>query len=145
MLLAQVVIAASFLRGLQPVSYFGADGRERQERLLTYEPPWHALDRAFEYIRREAARDDIVATTVPHLAYLRTDRRAVLIPLEPSADTAARYLDAVPARYLVLDELGVPGIAERYGTPVVVRVPESWRLVYTTPGTATRVYQRVGR
>ena len=145
MLLAQVVIAASFLRGLQPVSYFGADGRERQERLLTYEPPWHALDHAFEYIRREAARDDIVATTVPHLAYLRTDRRAVLIPLEPSADTAARYLDAVPARYLVLDELGVPGIAERYGAPVVARVPESWRLVYTTPGTATRVYQRVGR
>lgn len=145
MLLAQVILAAAFLRGLQPVSYFAEDGRERRERLLTYEPVWHALDPAFEYIRGHAAPDDIVATSVPHLAYLRTSRRAVLMPLEAGVDTAARYLDAVPARYLVLDELGHPGISERYGAPVVARFPDAWRLVYTTPGTATRVYQRVGR
>jgi len=143
MLLAQVVIAGGFLRGLQPVSYFTSDGQERRERLLTYEPVWHALDPAFEYIRRHAAAGDVVATSVPHLAFLRTGRQAVLTPLEPSVDTAARYLDAVPAHYLVLDELGLPGISERYGAPVVAREPDAWRLVYTTPGTATRVYERV--
>jgi hypothetical protein len=145
MLLAQVIIAAGFLRGLQPVTYYAEDGRERRERLLTYEPVWQALDPAFDYIRRHAAAEDIVATSVPHLAYLRTGRRAVLLPLEAGADTAARYLDAVPARYLVLDELGRPGISERYGAPVVARFPDAWQLVYTTPGTATRVYQRMKR
>jgi hypothetical protein len=143
MLLAQVIIAAAFLHGLQPVSYYTAAGEERQERLLTYEPVWHALDPAFEYIRRHADPHDIVATSVPHLAYLRTGHRAVLPPLVPSADTAAAYLDAVPARFLVVDQLGLPGIAERYAAPVVEHYPDRWRLAYTTPGTATRVYERV--
>lgn len=142
MLLVQVVIAAGFLR-LLPISYYAADGTERQGRLLTYEPVWHALDPALEFLRRHAAPDAVIATTVPHLAYLRTGHRAVLPPLEPDPDTAARYLDAVPVSYLVLDELGLPGISERYATPVVARYPAAWRLVYATPGTGVRVYERI--
>jgi hypothetical protein len=142
MLLVQVVIAAGFLR-LLPISYYAADGTERPGRLLTYEPVWHALDPALEYLRLHAGSGDVIATSVPHLAYLRTGHRAVLPPLEPDPDTAARYLDAVPVSYLVLDELGLPGISERYAAPVVVRHPAAWRLVYTTPGTGVRVYERV--
>jgi len=66
-----------------------------------------------------------------------------IYPLEPDPDIAARYLDAVPVSYLVLDELGLPGISERYAAPVVVRHPTDWRLVYNTPGTGVRVYERV--
>ena len=143
LLLVQVVIAAGFLHGLQPVSYYAADGSERPGRLLTYEPVWHALDPAFEYVRRHARPEDIVATSVPHLAYLRIGRRAVLPPLERDPDLAARYLDAVPVSYLVLDELGLPGISERYARPVVLHHPEAWRLAYTTPGTGVHVYARV--
>jgi hypothetical protein len=142
MLLVQVVIAAGFLR-LLPISYYAADGTERPGRLLTYEPVWHALDPALEYLRHKAGSNDIIATSVPHLAYLRTGHRAVLPPLEANADTAARFLDAVPVSYLVLDQLGLPGISERYAAPVVDRHPGSWRLVYTTPGTGVRVYDRV--
>ena len=142
MLLVQVVIAAGFLR-LLPISYYTADGTERPGRLLTYEPVWHALDPALEYLRRHAGSGEVIATSVPHLAYLRTGHRAVLPPLEPDPDTAARYLDAVPVSYLVLDELGLPGISERYAAPVVARHPAAWRLVYTTPGTGVRVYERV--
>jgi len=142
MLLVQVVIAAGLLR-LLPISYYTADGTERPGRLLTYEPVWHALDPALEYLRRHAGSGDVIATSVPHLAYLRTGRRAVLPPLEPDPDTAARYLDAVPVSYLVLDELGLPGISERYAAPVVVRHPAAWHLIYTTPGTGVRVYERV--
>jgi hypothetical protein len=142
MLLVQVVIAAGFLR-LLPISYYAADGTERPGRLLTYEPVWHALDPALEYLRRHAAPGDVIATSVPHLAYLRTGHRAVLPPLEPDPDTAARYLDAVPVSYLVLDRLGLPGISERYAAPVVLRHPTGWRLVYTTLGTGVRVYERL--
>ncbi len=143
LLLAQTVIAAGFLRGRPPISYYIADGTERTARLLTYEPAWHALDPAFEYIRRHAGPSDVVATSVPHLAFLRTGKRAVLPPLEADSATAARYLDAVPATYLVLDELGSPDISERYAAPVVAHRPADWRLVYTTPGTGVRVYERV--
>jgi hypothetical protein len=143
LLLVQVVIAAGFLGGLLPVSYYAADGTERPSRLLTYEPVWHALDPALEYVRRHAGPGDIIATSVPHLAYLRTGLRAVLPPLEPDPETAERYLDSVPVSYLVLDELGLPGISERYAAPVVARHPAGWRLVYTTPGTGVRVYARV--
>jgi hypothetical protein len=142
MLLVQVVIAAGFLR-LLPISYYAADGTERTGRLLTYEPVWHALDPALEYLRRHAASGDVIATSVPHLAYLRTGHRAILPPLEPDPEIAARYLDAVPVSYLVIDELGLPGISERYAAPVVIRHPAAWHLVYTTSGTGVRVYERV--
>jgi hypothetical protein len=52
-------------------------------------------------------------------------------------------LDAVPVSYLLLDQLGLPGISERYAEPVIQRHPSDWRLIYTTPGTKVRVYQRV--
>jgi hypothetical protein len=142
MLLVQVVIAAGFLR-LLPISYYTADGTEQPGRLLTYEPVWHALDPALEYIRRRAEPGKVIATSVPHLAYLRTGHQAVLPPLEPDPETAARYLDAVPVSFLVLDELGLPGISERYAAPVVARHPASWRLVYTAPDSKARVYERV--
>jgi hypothetical protein len=142
MLLIQVVIAAGFLR-LLPISYYTSDGTERPGRLLTYEPVWHALDPALEYLRRTAAPGAIIATSVPQLAYLRTGHQAVLPPLESDPDRAARYLDAVPASYLVLDQLGLPGISERYAARVIEHYPDSWRLAYTTPGTGVRVYRRV--
>jgi hypothetical protein len=125
------------------VSYYREDGTERAARLLTYEPVWHALDPAFEYLRRHAEPDAVIATSVPHLAYLRSRRRAVLPPMVTDPDTAARYLDAVPANFLVVDEFGRPGIAERYAAPVIATHPNDWRLVYTTPGTGVRVYARV--
>jgi hypothetical protein len=143
LLLVQGIVAAGFLRGLQPVSYYHPDGTERQVRQLTYERVWHALDPAFEFIRRHSAPTDVVATAVPQLAYLRTGRPAVLIPLEADVDRAARYLDAVPATYLVLDELGTPDISARYAAPVIARSPAGWRLAFTTPGSGVRVYHRV--
>jgi hypothetical protein len=142
MILVQAVIAAGFLH-LLPISYYTADGTERPGRLLTYEPVWHALDPALEYLRRNSDSGAVIATSVPQLAYLRTGRRAVLPPLEKNPDTAARYLDAVPVSYLVLDQLGLPGISERYAAPVISRYPRSWRQVYTTPGTGVRVFERV--
>jgi hypothetical protein len=139
----QVVIAAYFLRNLLPVSYYDMAGRERLLRLLTYEPQWHSLDRAFEWLRRNTEADAIVATSVPHLAYLRTGHKAVLPPLEPDAEQANHLLHEVPVSYLVLDNLGRPPISEHYAAPVVAHRPENWRLVYSGSDGGTKVYERV--
>ena len=130
----------AFLRGLQPVSYYAADGSERPGRLLTYEPVWHALDPAFEYIAAHAApgrhRRDVGAA--PGLSAHRPARRPA------AARAGSRHGRAISrrraGRYLVLDELDMPGISERYAAAVWLRHPDAWRLVYTTPGTGVRVY-----
>jgi hypothetical protein len=79
------------------------------------------------------------------LAYLRTGRKAVLPPLEPNPEQAARLLDEVPVSYLVLDEFPRPPISKYYAAPVVAHRPENWTLVYTAPGGGggTKVYERV--
>ena len=141
--LVQVVIAAYFLRNLLPVSYYDTGGRERSLRLLTYEPHWHSLDLAFEWIRRNTEANAVVATSVPHLAYLRTGHKAVLPPLEPDPEHANHLLDQVPVSYLVLDDLGRPPISDHYAAPVVAHRPENWRPVYTETDGGTRVYERV--
>jgi hypothetical protein len=143
MLLVQIVIAEPFLRNLLPVSYYDAAGQERVFRLLTYEPHWHALDRAFEWVRRNGQANAVVATSVPQLAYLRSGHKAVLPPFDPDPEQACRLLDAVPVAYLILDELGRPPISDRYASPVVTHRPEDWRLAYTAPDGGAKVYERV--
>ena len=54
----------------------------------------------FEWIRRNAPTTAVIATTVPHLAYLRTGRKAVLPPFERDPDTANHLLDQVPVPIL---------------------------------------------
>jgi len=143
MLLFQIVVAIFFLRTrLQPVSHYDPAGRERTFRLLTYERGWHSTDSAFEWIRRNAAADSIVATAVPHLAYVRSGRKAVLPPFELNVDTASRLMEEVPVSYLVLDNLGGPHISERYAAPIVEQRPSDWRLVFTAPDGKTRIYER---
>lgn len=142
-LLVQIPVAFIILRDLRPVSYFDAAGREQLLRLLTYETHWHALDHAFEWVRRSAPPDGIVATSVPHLAYLRTGHKAVLPPLEADSNEAARLLDEVPVSYLIVDELGRPPISDYYAAPIVAHRPEDWTLVYTTPTGGTKVYERI--
>lgn len=143
MVLVQAFIASVFLRNLLPVSYYDANGWERSSRLLTYEPHWHALDRAFEWVRRNGRTDAIVATSVPQLAYLRTRHKAVLPPFEPDPKRAMKLLKEVPVSYLILDELRKPPISDRYAAPLAARQPERWRLVYSARNDGTKIYERV--
>jgi hypothetical protein len=143
MLLVQIFIAVPFLRNLLPVSYYDASGNERVLRLLTYEPHWHALDRAFEWVRENAPANAVIATTVPQLAYVRSGHKAVLPPLEPDTEQASRLLDEVPVSFLILDTLGRPPISDRYAAPIVAHQPEGWRLAYTAPDGGAKVYERI--
>jgi len=140
MLIASAGVASSFLRHLFPVSYYDARGNELRSRLLTYGPEWHALDPTFEWLRHRSGSDDVIASTVPHLAYLRSGHRAVLPPMEADPELARRLLDSVPVKYVVLDQFG---ISERYAAPAVRGHPSEWQLVYTAPGGRAEVYERL--
>lgn len=142
LIVAQVWVATLFLLHLQPVSYFTLDGGERRLSLLTYEPHWHALDYAFEWLRRNAGNNAVIVTSVPQLGYLRTGHLTVLPPFEKDKEKAARLLNQVPASFLVVDDLGKPPISNRYIAPLVAQEPSAWRLVFTAPGGETKVYER---
>jgi hypothetical protein len=142
MLLIQIAGAAHLFRSRTPVSYYDEAGRERVFKLYDYGSEWHPLDSALEWIRRNTGETAVIATTVPHLAFLRTAHKAVLPPFERDPNTASRLLDEVPVTCLVLDTLGRPGISERYLAPVVAQRPQDWRLVFTARDGMTRVYER---
>ena len=138
----QISTAWALFRTKSPVTYYDTAGHERRLQLLTYDRAWHAFDPAFEWVRHHAAPDEVVATTAPHLAYVRTGHKAVLPPFDPDVERASRLLDEVPVRYLVLDQLGQPGISERYAAPVVAQKPADWHLAFTAPDGRTRIYER---
>lgn len=142
MLVVQLIVAIYFLRTMPLTSYYDKEGREKSFRHLTYESAWHSTDRAFEWIRRHGANDSIVATAVPHVAYIRTGHKAVLPPFELDPATASRLLDQVPVTYLVLDDLREPHISERYAAPVIELAPSDWQLVFQDTDGRTRIYER---
>jgi hypothetical protein len=144
-LLVQIVVATHIMQTLRPVSYYDATGRERVFKLIAYGSEWHALDPAFEWIKRNTPRDAVIATTVPHLAYLRTGHKAVLPPFVSDPNTARRLLDEVPVHYIVVDRFGRPGVSERYATTIVAHNSTDWRLVFTASDGKTSVYERVNR
>jgi hypothetical protein len=96
--------------------------------------------------RAEGDSSAIVATSAPHWAYLNTGgaRKAVMPPMEADPAKSQALLDAVPVRYLIVDELGFLDIVRRYSRPTVEKNPDLWERVYTVPGTDTHVYRRKG-
>jgi hypothetical protein len=97
-LMVQTAVTVHVFRARTPVSYYDATGQERVLRLLDYGSEWHALDPAFQWIRSHAPADAVIATTVPHLAYLRAAQSgAATVRTRPNK---AIHLDEVPVSYL---------------------------------------------
>jgi hypothetical protein len=122
---------ASFVRG---------PGGVRQH-LFYQSRAWRSWEEAVAWIGAHAPPDAIIATTQRHLCYLRTNRRAVLPPMEPDAGRARRLLEAVPVSYVIVDEVGeMASFGRRYALPAVQGAPVRWHLVHSIYG--TRVYER---
>ena len=119
-------------------------GRADGSRLFYYGPTWEAFDAALAWVNDHAGRDDILATSSPHWAYLHTGRRAVMPPMEADPTEAQRLLETVPAAYVIVDELEFIDIIRRYTVPMIARHPHRWRVVHTVPDSHTRVYQWLG-
>jgi hypothetical protein len=130
-------------RPVAPVTYYDTAGRATTARLLFYDHQAAALDAALEQVRQRARSGDVMVTTMPHWAYVRTGVKAILPPMEADHEEARRLLDAVPVRFVVLDELRYPQISQRYAAPAVEKHPALWRRIYETPDGQARLYERV--
>ena len=135
------VVADSFAAKHSPVEYLDRSGSRASLQLFFYSPAWRSYDQALQWLRAQTDPAAIVGTADPHVAFLRTGRKAVLPPMEADIEEAQRLLDTVPVAYLVIDEGQTLDIARRYGEPVVRAHPERWELVYDR---GVRIYRRRG-
>ncbi len=115
-----------FTKWHSPVEFDVTNERRIRYRLFGYEDMHRATDAGLDWLKRQANSGDVVATTDPGWAYLRTGLKSVIPPFELDADKAQRLLDGVPVRYLIVDE----GNYKKYTTPVVASFPDRWRRVF---------------
>jgi hypothetical protein len=122
--------------------YTGPEG-ETVNRLFYYDRAWVAYDAALAWLKGEAQSDAIVTTSAPERVYQQTGLKAVMPPMGMDAMAAQQMLDAVPTRYIIVDEMDFSDIVRRYAVPVLQRYPERWQQIYCVPDSNTRIYQRV--
>lgn len=127
----------------RPVEFVDAQGHRQEQRLFFYTEAWRSHDAALDWLRGVAHADDIVATSTPHWAYLKTGARAVLPPFEADVRTASWLLESVPVKYLVVDSLEFVDVSRRYAAPVARVYQHDWKLVYSSPDSTSRIYRRI--
>ena len=118
-------------------------GRRHDYRLFFYDRPWRLHDDGLDWLARVARPGEVIATSTPHWAYLRTGLPSVMPPYEVDPAQAAALLDQVPVRYLIVDQLAFLDVGRRYTLPVIRRAPEQWRLIYAESDSGPRIYRRV--
>ena len=129
-----------------PADWVDGRGRHGTYLLYAYDRPWRLHSEALAWLRRHASPGEIIATSTPHWAFLKTGLQSVQPPWEPDPETADELLGSVPAKYLVIDQLVAyeqAGTNQRYTMPLVKAFPERWELIYAVPDSGSRIYRRV--
>jgi hypothetical protein len=126
-----------------PVYRDAESGAAEGYKLMRYDVASYKLDEALGWLKGHAGRGEVLATQAPHWAYLKTGLKAIFPPMEIDPARAESLLEAVPVDYLLLDETNLLDVTPRYAEPVVGAYPDRWRLVYTAPGSRTRIYRNV--
>jgi hypothetical protein len=111
-------------------------------RLFYYDAASKSLDEGLDWLKRKAKADDVVATSMPHWAYLRKGLKAVRPPLEANSERAQTLLDSVPVAYVILDKSD-EGHSNANMLPLLQGSPRAWQLVYADERGPVRVYERV--
>ena len=117
-------------------------GSPVQFSLFYYTGPDRELDEALEWLRARARPTDIVAAAMPHWAYLVTGLKTVMPPFEADQERAELLLDAVPVRYIVMDDT-IARLMRRSTLEVLGAGPARWTRIYTGPSELVAVYERV--
>jgi len=114
-------------------------------RLFYYDAVSKSLDDGLDWLKKNAKADDVVATAVPHRAYVRSGLKAVRPPLEANIERAQILLDSVPVAYVVLDKTdgGASEAGKAYMLPLLQGNPRAWKLVYADEKGPVRIYERV--
>jgi hypothetical protein len=131
-----------FTKHHQPAVMTDASGRAHHFRLFFYDQAWRLHDDGLDWLGRQASHQAIIATSTPHLAYLRTGMRAVMPPYEVDPARAAELLAGVPVTYLIVDQLTFLDVSRRYAAPVPRAAAAEWPLVYATSDSGPRIYRR---
>jgi 4-amino-4-deoxy-L-arabinose transferase-like glycosyltransferase len=124
------------------VGYLDGRGRPHEQRLFFYTQAWRTHDAALDWLRQIVRPEDVIATSTPHWAYLKTGSHAVLPPFEADVRAARRLLEGVPVRYLVVDSLEFVDVSRRYAAPVARAYPREWQLIYSSADSSSRIYRR---
>ncbi len=138
-----VSLAGTYSKRRYAVSYYDAHGNEAVHHLFFYFPSWKALDASLEWLRQRSKPDEVIATSVPHWAFLRIGRKAVSPPMVVGSENVQRLLDSVPVKYVVVDKLEWPDISQRYLAPAIEKLPDFWKLVYVAPEGKSQIYERI--
>ena len=113
-----------------------------QEHRALVERGAELVEYRLDWLGRQAPHQAIIATSTPHLTYLRTGRRAVMPPYEVDSTRAAELLAGVPVTYLIVDQLAFLDVSRRYGAPVPRAAAAEWPLVSATSDSGPRIYRR---
>jgi hypothetical protein len=123
-----------------PVTHHQWGGHEVTYRLFSYPETFRSFDAGVEWVRANAAAEDVVASSQPHWVYLRTGRRAVMPPFERDPERHQALLDSVPVSYVIVDSVGFSPTRE-YALPVL-RNERRWELVYESADDTLQVFRR---
>lgn len=135
-------VSKLFTRHHQPAVMTDETGRTHEYKLFFYDRSWRLHDDGLDWLKRQEPRNAIVATATPHLAYLRTGRRAIMPPYEIETGRAAALLDGVPVTWLVVDQLSFLDVSRRYAAPVAAGASDAWVLAYAVSDSGPRIYRR---
>lgn len=138
-----LTLTRSMTKHPTPAVYTDRAGQRHEYRLFFYDRSWRLHDDGLDWLADQARPGEIVATSTPHWAYLRTGLPSVMPPYEVDPRLAATLLDQVPVTYLIVDRLSFLDVGRRYTVPAIERVPDRWRLIYAANDSGPRIYRRV--
>ncbi|MEQ1892630.1 MAG: hypothetical protein ABL998_08825 [Planctomycetota bacterium] len=134
-LAAQVKTTRSmFARSWSEFEWHDEQGTALRGHAFYVEEEWRTLEQAFAWLRAHAAAGEVVASTVPQLAWLGTGLPSVWPPFDPDPAAALAALDTVPVRYVIVDQLSFLDVTQRYARALVEAQPESFELLYRASG-----------
>jgi hypothetical protein len=119
------------------------DGKLVDYRLFYYSPASKSLDDGLDWLKQRAKPGDVVATSMPHWAYLRKGLKAVRPPLESNPEQTQALLDSVPVAYIVLSPENDGKAMNNHVLPFVQGNPQAWKCVYADEEGLVRIYERV--
>jgi hypothetical protein len=131
-----------FTKHHEPAVMTDAAGRAHHYRLFFYDRTWRLHDDAIDWLAASARPRGVVATSTPHLVYLRTGLPAVMPPYESDPVKAESLLAQVPVRYVVVDRLSFLDVGRRYAAPVIAQGRDRWPLFYAANDSGPRIYRR---
>ena len=146
LLVESLTLAHSYGKSRGHVVLSDGHGRSVQFTLFFYDEAYRELDEALTWLKTRARPDDTIVAAMPHWVYLVTHAKTVMPPFESDPATTQALLDAVPARYVIIDAtaIEISAMMRRSLTRVVEASPARWKEVFSGRSGGTFIYEREG-